>query len=405
KELDHDLNIASIFTYEANPDLSEGKVHGRDALEKMIEDYNKMFNTNFSTDNYESYRADVDKKVRESKIDILLVVNMFLTGFDSKKLNTLYVDKNLKYHNLLQAYSRTNRLDTDKKPYGNIVCFRNLKEATDKSLKLFSKTDDIDLVLAKSFDEYLELFREQVNVLLGIAPEPEDVDYLKSEKKQKEFIITFRDLTKTLISLENFDEFEFTEEVMGLDAQSYQDYRSKYLLIKENHEKTRREKASILDDIDFAIEIMHRDKINVDYIMNLIKEIDLEDQEKRREDIKYILKELDRADNEKLRNKVELIKEFLEKVVPNLSNEDSIDDKFTQFEQERKEWKIKEVAKEYKVPKEKMNGLIQEYEFSGVIDKEEITNTLTEAKYSFLENYEKSQELETFIREVAEEYA
>lgn len=405
KELDHDLNIASIFTYEANPDLSEGKVHGRDALEKMIEDYNKMFNTNFSTDNYESYRADVDKKVRESKIDILLVVNMFLTGFDSKKLNTLYVDKNLKYHNLLQAYSRTNRLDTDKKPYGNIVCFRNLKEATDKSLKLFSKTDDIDLVLAKSFDEYLELFREQVNILLGIAPEPEDVDYLKSEKKQKEFIITFRDLTKTLISLENFDEFEFTEEVMGLDAQSYQDYRSKYLLIKENHEKTRREKASILDDIDFAIEIMHRDKINVDYIMNLIKEIDLEDQEKRQEDIKYILKELDRADNEKLRNKVELIKEFLEKVVPNLSNEDSIDDKFTQFEQERKEWKIKEVAKEYKVPKEKMNGLIQEYEFSGVIDKEEITNTLTEAKYSFLENYEKSQELETFIREVAEEYA
>src|SRR5699024_6378723 len=126
------------------PDLSGGKVHGRDAMEKMIEDYNEIFGTNFSTDNYESYRADVDKKIRESKIDILLVVNMFLTGFDSKKLNTLYVDKNLKYHNLLQAYSRTNRLDTDTKPYGNIVCFRNLKEATDESLKLFSNTDDID---------------------------------------------------------------------------------------------------------------------------------------------------------------------------------------------------------------------------------------------------------------------
>src|SRR5699024_826631 len=111
----------------------------------------------------------------------------------------------------------------------------------------------------------------------------------------------------------------FTEEVIGLDAQRYQDYRSKYLLIKENHEKTKHEKASILDDIDFAIEIMHRDKINVDYIMNLIKEIDLDDEEKREEDIKYILKELDRADSEELRNKVDLIKEFLERVVPKLS--------------------------------------------------------------------------------------
>lgn len=124
-----------------------------------------MFNTNFSTDTYDNYRADVDKKIREAKIDILLFVNMFLTGFDSRKLNTLYVDKNLQYHNLLQAYSRTNRLDSEKKPYGNIICFRNLKEATDEQLRVFSKTDDIDLVPAKFFYEYLSLFKEQVDLL------------------------------------------------------------------------------------------------------------------------------------------------------------------------------------------------------------------------------------------------
>ncbi|MSS43028.1 type I restriction endonuclease subunit R [Anaerosalibacter bizertensis] len=404
KELDHDFKIASIFSYEENPDLSEGKVHGRDSLERMINDYNEMFNTNFSTDNYDGYRADVDKKVREAKIDILLVVNMFLTGFDSKKLNTLYVDKNLKYHNLLQAYSRTNRLDSDKKPYGNIVCFRNLKEATDEALRTFSKTDDIDSVLAKSFDEYLALFKEQVNALLSIAPTPESIDSMESEEKQKEFVVVFRDLTKTLIRMENFNEFEFTEEKIGMDIQDYQDYRSKYLLIKENHDKNKIEKVSILDDIDFALEIMHRDKINVDYIMNLIREIDLENEEKRKEDINYIIKELDRADSIELRNKVELIKEFLDKVVPKLDSEDSIDNAFTEFEIERKERVINDFAVKNRLPEEQVEGLIQEYEFSGIIDKEEISDTLTEAKYSFLENVEKTQELEIFIREVAEEY-
>lgn len=405
KELDHELKIASIFTYEDNPDLSEGKIHGREALESMIKDYNTTFNTNFSADNYESYRADVDKKVREVKIDILLVVNIFLTGFDSRKLNTLYVDKNLKHHNLVQAFSRTNRLDTDKKPYGNIVCFRNLKEATDEALRLFSQTDDIDLLLAKSFDEYLDLFKKQLQSLLSIAPAPESVDGLISEEKQKEFIVIFRDLTKTLISLENFDEFQFTEEVIGLDAQNYQDYRSKYFLIKENHERTKHEKTSILDDIDFAIEIMHRDKINVDYIMNLIREIDLTDKDNKEKDIYYILKELDRADNEQLRNKVDLIKEFLEKVVPNLSNADSIDSEFTDFERARKARILREKAVEYKVPAEKVENLLQEYEFSGIVDREEISKTLTAANYSFKQNHQKAQELELFIREVAKEYA
>ncbi|HSH35104.1 type I restriction endonuclease subunit R [Schnuerera sp.] len=404
KEIDHDLKIASIFTYEANPDLSGGKVHGRDSMERMIKDYNEMFNTNFSTDTYDAYRADVDKKIRECKIDILLVVNMFLTGFDSKKLNTLYVDKNLKYHNLIQAYSRTNRLDSEKKPYGNIICFRNLKEATDEALRIFSKTDDIDSVLAKSYEEYLAIFRQQVEAVTKISPNPDEIDNMESEEKQKEFVLAFRDLTKTLVRMENFKEFEFTEESIGLDIQEYQDYRSKYLLIKENHDRNKTEKVSILDDIDFALEIMHRDKINVDYIMNLIEKIDLEDEKQREEDIKYIVKELERADSEELRNKVELIKEFLDRVVPKLNKEDSIENEFTKFEQERKDRVIGDFAIGNRLPKEQVESLVQEYEFSGIIDREEVSDTLTEANYSFVENIKKSKELETFIREVAEEY-
>ena len=336
KELDHDLKVASIYTYEANQDLSGGREHARDSMEYMIEDYNEMFNTNFSTNEYDSYRADVDKKLRESKIDILLVVNMFLTGFDSNKLNTLYVDKNLKHHNLIQAYSRTNRLDSGRKPYGNIICFRNLKEATDEALRLFSQTDDVDKLLAKPFEDYLELFKNQVRLLTDIAEKPEDIDNIKSEEKKKEFIIIFRDMTKTLVRLENFEEFEFSKEKIGIDQQVYQDYRSKYLNIKEENDRKSVEEVSILDDIDFALEIMNRDKINVDYIMNLINEIDLEDQSKREEDIKYIIEELERADNEELRNKIELIKEFLNRVVPKLSKEDSIENEFTKYEQERK---------------------------------------------------------------------
>lgn len=149
---------------------------------------------------------------------------------------------------------------------------------------------------------------------------------------------------------------------------------------------------------------MHRDKINVDYIMNLIRKIDLENEEKRKEDINYIIKELDRADSIELRNKVELIKEFLDKVVPKLSSEDSIDKAFTEFEIERKEKMIKEFAIENRLSEEQVERLIQEYEFSGIINREELSDILTEAKYSILENVNKSQELETFIREVSEEY-
>src|SRR5699024_2479055 len=146
------------------------------------------------------------------------------------------------------------------------------------------------------------------------------------------------------------------------------------------------------------------DKINVDYIMNLIREIDLENEDKREEDIKYIVEELDRADSIELRNKIDLIKEFLDKVVPKLSSKDSIDNAFIEFEEERKEKAIDDFALGNRLPKEQVDNLVKEYEFSGIINQEELSDTLIEAEYSFLENRQKTKELEIFIKEVGEKY-
>ena len=150
----HDLNITTIFTYQANEDTHEDEhyEHSRKVLDRIMGDYNVTFKMNYDTDNFEGYFSDVSKRmkevVRDEKIDILIVVNMFLTGFDSKKLNTLYVDKNLKHHDLIQAYSRTNRVEKERKHYGNIVCYRDLKQQTGEAIEIFSQTDNTDTVLS-----------------------------------------------------------------------------------------------------------------------------------------------------------------------------------------------------------------------------------------------------------------
>ena len=402
KTLDHDLKIAGIFTYGANEDLEEKGEHSRDSIERMIKDYNENFDTNFSTDNYDSYRADVDKKVRTAQIDILLVVRMFLTGFDSKKLNTLYVDKFLRHHDLLQAFSRTNRVERmTTKPYGNIVCFRNLKEDTDEAIRIFSKTNNVDTVLASSFEEYLELFKAYVKKLIEIAPTPGSIDNMYSEEDKKEFIIIFRDLTKYLVRLETFDEFEFKKEILGISNQEYQDYKSKYLMISDN-QRTATDKESILDDIDFALELMHTDKINVSYIMNLIRNIDLDDEENRERDVKEIILELDRADSKELRYKVDLLKEFLTKVIPTLTSNDSIDNSYNEFEASKRQEEIKKFSDTMEISDFRVKDFIEEYEFSGIIDLENISESLKGKK--FMEKRKLTKEIENFIFENTSKY-
>ncbi|GGC88071.1 type-1 restriction enzyme R protein [Thalassobacillus devorans] len=401
KEYDHNLKIAGIFTYGANEE-SEGKEeHSRDSLEEMIRDYNEIFSTNYSNQTWSGYFKDVSKKVKAAQIDILIVVRMFLTGFDSKTLNTLYVDKNLKHHDLLQAYSRTNRMHKATKPHGNIVCYRNLKENTDEAIRIFSKTDSVDDVLMKSYEEYLAMFHDALDKVRSMAPTPEDVDKLESEEEQKKFIEWFRHLSKILVRLETFTEFEFEPDELQIDPQTYEDFKSKYLKIAD---RTRRqiEKTSILQDIDFELELMHTDRINVDYIMKLISNLDFADKTNMNNDLRFIKEEMGRASDPELRLKVDLIKGFLDQVAPYLSNDDSVVVEFEKYKEQVREKEIDEFSSNVELSPEDLKSFIHEYEYSNIINQTEISDHL---KMSLLKRRKLIPRIKTFIMEHTKRFA
>ena len=378
KELKHDLKIGAIFTFQDNEDLSNKKEHSRDSLEKIIKDYNYMYKEEekeYSTDTFEAYFENISNKIKNSEIDIVIVVNMLLTGFDSKPLNTLYVDKNLKHHGLIQAFSRTNRVLDATKPYGNIVCYRNLKKETDEAICLFSKTETSDVVLMQSYEHYLELFKKRLETLYNIAPTLETIDMMQDENDKKAFVESFKELTKQLTKLKTFTDFEFTKELLGISEQEYEDYKSKYLGIYDSVKKE--EKTSILADIDFGIELMETDKINVSYILNLLRNIDFSTEEQVKKDVEKIRRLLDKADNENLRLKSELIREFLEKVVPKAKKDDSMDELFNDFIEEKRVEDILNLSNEVEIKGETVKGFISEYEYSGKVDSAKIKDSLT----------------------------
>src|SRR5690606_24182231 len=177
----------------------------------FIRDYNEEFQTNYSTGEFYSYYKDIGKRVKNREVDILLVVNMFLTGFDSKPLNTIYVDKNLRYHGLIQAYSRTNRILNDLKSHGNVVVFRNLKNATDEAITLFSNKDAIEEIILQPYEDYVSKFDEAIKRLLAVAPTVDSVNELPSEKEELEFVKAFRELMRLKNVLSSFTEFNFKD--------------------------------------------------------------------------------------------------------------------------------------------------------------------------------------------------
>ncbi|NFW35498.1 type I restriction endonuclease subunit R, partial [Staphylococcus aureus] len=306
----HNLNVTTIFSYQDNEVIDDtmDEQTRRDILEGIIQTYNETFDKNFSTETFDGYFNDVSNRVKkglpDQKLDILIVVDMFLTGFDSKKLNTLYVDRNLQHHTLIQAYSRTNRVEEPTKPYGNIVAYRNLKEKTDEAIELFSKTDNTDTVLSLSFQAYLTKFKQALIELFELAETPQAVDQLEREEDQRDFVIAYRELAKHMQKLKTFDEFVFDKETLGIDEQTYEDYKGKYLDIYDKVMRPDKEIAegeSILDNIDFNIEILRNDLINVQYILDLLNQIDLSDTEQQAKDIKEIRKVLDKADDDQLR--------------------------------------------------------------------------------------------------------
>ena len=403
KTIDHDLKIAAVFSYGANEE-SEGKdEHSRDALERIIQDYNKMFRTNYSTNTFNAYNSDISKKVKSKQIDILIVVNMYLTGFDSKPLNTLYVDKWLKYHDLLQAFSRTIRVEEQTKVCGNIVCYRNLKKRTDEAICLFSKTDSVDDVLMKDYDYYLDKFNDCVQALYTVAKTPSDVDSIQSEEEKKKFILIFKEISKLLLILKTFVEFSFDKEKLFMSEQTYEDFKSKYYLIYDQVKKQEKNNVSILNDIDFAIELMETDKINVAYIMNLIRSIEFGDREQREKDINHILSELDRADNPELRKKVDLIKSFLKEVVPDLSEGSQVDEAYGDFEDAKRNQEIEEFSKKEEIDIDFVKDQISEYEFTGIINKDDVRNGINKP-LPFLKKKKLTERIIEFIKELVNRF-
>ena len=402
KKINPNLKISSIFTYGANEESVENQEHSRHSLERIIADYNQNFGTNFSTDTFSQYFADVSKKVKTGQLDLLIVVDMFLTGFDAKTLNTLYVDRNMKYHNLIQAFSRTNRVEGPKKVYGNIVCYRNLKDDTDEAIRLFSQTGDTSTVLMKEYKQYMADFKDQLDILLQIAITPEAVDDLEGETKQKEFIVSFRDLTKVLTKLKTFVEFEFKEEDLGIDEQTYQDFRSKYLHLYEITKKPGTEKVSAIDDVDFEIELMQTDRIDVDYILELLRNTNFENKQERDAAVRRAIKEVNSSASDEMRLKRDLLLDFLKQVAPTLTNKDSVDQKFHDFENDRRKLEILNMSKQVQVAEEKLEYFLSEFEYKGVSPDQEINDAI---KAPFKEKRKRVQAVKDFIYSNVRKYS
>ncbi len=407
KKIKHNLKIAAVFSYGTNEDLEDKEEHSRDQLERIIKDYNEMFDTNFSTDTYASYNKDIANRLKIKKlsqIDILIVVNMYLTGFDSRPLNTLYVDKNLEWHSLLQAYSRTNRVEKETKQFGNIVCYRNLKKKTDNALTLFSGGGDVSEVLMKPYDYYVKEFAELVEKLKEISSTPAELASIISEKDKAKFILAFRDLSKEVLIMQTFSEFTWEDVAEFMPQQMYEDYKSWYLTFYDEVQKrSEAEKTSILDDIDFTIELIQIDKINVAYIINLMKNIDLSNKKQQEDDIKNIHKELNRATDPELRRKIELIKAFLADVIPEINPETDVVEAYSDYENEERNKEINEFIENNSLNSDAFKEAISEYEFSEKFADDKIKNSLPTG-LKFMERKSLTAKIKDFIKDNCEKY-
>ena len=404
KKLDHNLKIGAIFTFGANENLDNKEEHSRDTLERIIKDYNKMYNTNFTTNNFDAYFRDVCKKIKNTDIDIVIVVDMLLTGFDAKRLNTLYIDKPLKFHSLIQAFSRTNRVESDTKPFGNIVCYDlPSKFRVDEAVKLFSQTDRTDTVIMAPYSDYLEKYIKAVNYLLTIAPNVDSIQELEqdgNEENLKKFIIAFREVAKLLVSLKTFNEFDMNAEEIPMTSQMFEDYKSKYYEIYRKL-VTAKEKSSILSDISFSLELIQTDKINVSYILNLIRNVDLTNEEQKQKDIEDIEAKLVNVTDDELFLKLDLIKRFLSNVLPTLKPEDSIDDALNNHMNKERQKEIENFAKENDIDLEVLQAVIDEFEYSGIFPNEMIGKSI---HAPFLKKISLIDNVKVFIKSLLRKY-
>lgn len=378
-EKNRNLTIATIFSFSANEEEPDGLLpeedfnmenldqSSRDFLEAAIRDYNSTFSTNYDTssDKFQNYYKDLSLRVKNREIDILIVVNMFLTGFDATTLNTLWVDKNLRQHGLIQAFSRTNRILNSVKTYGNIVCFRDLKEETDKAIALFGNKDAGGIVLLKTYEEYYNGYDDKGEYKPGYAEliATLTTQYplgqpILGEEAEKDFIRLYGAILRLRNILTSFDDFEGNEI---LSERDFQDYQSIYIdLYQEYRKGADGDKETINDDIVFEIELVKQIEVNIDYILMLVAKY----QQSNCKD-KSILTTIDKAINSsiELRSKKELIERFIEQV--NVSTK--VDEDWRKFLHERKEADISAIIEEEKLKPEETRRFIDNAFRDGIL--------------------------------------
>lgn len=411
KGLHPKIRIGAVFTYAANSsqdDALTGMNAGRyvsestgeaDDLQAIMDDYNNMYGTSFTTENFRAYYDDINLRMKKKKadmkpLDLCLVVGMFLTGFDSKKLNTLYVDKNMEYHGLLQAFSRTNRVLNEKKRFGKVVCFRDLKSKVDEAIKLFSNGTPLEDIVRKPFNEVKRDYQELTKDFLEHYPEPHFVDYLQSENDKKQFILAFRDIIKKHAEIQIYNEFEKEANDLGMTEQQFMDFRSKYLDIYDTFAAKPTEQPSGykvqddesgmvaepdpsendttgLGDIDFCLELLHSDIINVAYILELIADLNpySEDYtEKRQHIIDTMIKDVE------LRSKAKLIDGFIQKNVDDdrdnfmarkqkADGTSDLEERLNNYIVTERDNAVKTLAKEEDLDASVLNHYLSEYDY------------------------------------------
>lgn len=359
------LKVATIFSFGVNDD-EEGdgvmdensesteqlSAPDRDFLEAAISDYNQVFKTNYDTsaDKFQNYYKDVSLRMKNREIDLLIVVNMFLTGFDATTLNTLWVDKNLRLHGLLQAYSRTNRILNSVKTFGNIVCFRNLEKATNESIALFGDKEAGGIVLLKTFDEYYNGYKDGNKLVPGYISLITELTHkfpvgepIIGEQNQKEFIRLYGSILKAKNILTTFDEFAGKEILSERDVQ---DYHSMYInLYHEFRNRNVGDAENVNDDIVFEMELIKQVEITIDYILELIRKYH-ESHLKDKEIIISINKAIDSS--VELRNKKDLIQQFIQSLTPGTQ----VADDWQSFVDEKKREELDQIIAEEKLDKE-----------------------------------------------------
>lgn len=398
---EHNLKIGTIFSYTANEDsyqdaapddeirkvkhsgISEDSaeyqntvygMHRRDKLDEFIADYNQDFGTPYSTKDSQSftnYYNDLSKRVKERDVDLLLVVNMFLTGFDAKRLNTLFVDKNLKYHGLIQAFSRTNRIYDEKKSTGKIVCFRNLKKATDDALTLFSNEQAKAVVLLPDYEEFVKQMNVTFALVTDIAPTPSDVHELEDEDAVLEFVTRFREMRRLKNILESFTDFDWDD--LKISDQEFKDYEGKYQNVGKliANQENKKDKVSVLAEVDFELDLLHKDLVDRRYILALIrnlKDADEDEYQERRQNIVNIINT-----DPKLYSKRELIQKFIDENLPQITDADQVDDGFESFWKMEMEIATKQICEEENLSLERFKELLER---SATIEREPLREEL-----------------------------